>query len=115
MTSLFGISLALAVGGMSLVAFERGAGGAALGIGLTLAGVLGCATYTVIARRLMVDTSTLTSLIVQQLAALSLRWQCLESSVSCQAHRSPTTCLRELGLAQLFPGSFTTRSALGST
>ena len=42
---------AVAIGGLGLIAFEPTTTGDALGVGLTVAGVLCCAVYTIVARR----------------------------------------------------------------
>lgn len=61
---------ALALVGVMLVVFSTDSAGALFGIALTLGGVAACAVYTVIARKLMVEGSTLTALAVQQTWAL---------------------------------------------
>jgi drug/metabolite transporter (DMT)-like permease len=54
-----------------LVVFESGSRGQLTGIALTLAGVVGCAVYTVAVRKLMGHDSTLTVILVQQICALA--------------------------------------------
>jgi probable blue pigment (indigoidine) exporter len=60
----------IAWGGVVLVVFESGSRGQATGIAFTLAGVVGCAVYTVAVRKLMGSDSTLTVILVQQTCAL---------------------------------------------
>jgi drug/metabolite transporter (DMT)-like permease len=62
----------VAIGGMTLVLYEPGSGGQAVGIGLTLAGVACCAVYTIATRKLLGDEPTLTIVLAQQAAALAL-------------------------------------------
>jgi probable blue pigment (indigoidine) exporter len=64
------LAMACAVGGVLLVVAQGGAGGAALGVALTLAGVAACAVYTVICRRLLADDAALPVVMVQQASAL---------------------------------------------
>ncbi len=63
-----------AVGGLVLVVAEPAAGGSAMGIGLTIAGVAVCAVYTVASRRWLpgASDSTLGVVAGQQLHALGL-------------------------------------------
>ncbi|MGH8958975.1 MAG: DMT family transporter [Acidimicrobiia bacterium] len=67
-------TMALAIGvatiGVFLAAVETDTSGALPGIAFTLAGVAGCAIYTVITRKWMGDDSTLAVLTAQQLCAL---------------------------------------------
>ncbi len=58
-----------AICGVLLIALQPDQRGSLQGIGLTLSGVLACAIYTIVAKRLLVDTSALPGLIVQQLGA----------------------------------------------
>jgi drug/metabolite transporter (DMT)-like permease len=67
----FAAASAVAVGGVTLIAFQTESSGTLLGSVLTLVGVLACAVYTIAAKRLLVDTAALGGLIVQQLAALA--------------------------------------------
>jgi len=60
----------IAWGGVVLVVFESGSRGQVTGIALTLAGVVGCAVYTVAVRKLMGNDSTVTVILVQQTCAL---------------------------------------------
>jgi drug/metabolite transporter (DMT)-like permease len=63
---------ALAVTGAILISFEAGAGGAFVGIALTVAGVVCCAIYTVVARRFVgTADGTLALVATQQLYALA--------------------------------------------
>jgi probable blue pigment (indigoidine) exporter len=64
------VAMACAVGGVLLVVAQGGAGGAALGVALTLTGVVACAAYTVICRRLLADDAALPVVMVQQCSAL---------------------------------------------
>jgi probable blue pigment (indigoidine) exporter len=58
--------------GVLLIVVQSGAGGAAFGVVLTLAGVGACAAYTVICRKLLLaEDSTLTVVLVQQSCALA--------------------------------------------
>lgn len=58
-----------AICGVLLIALQADRRGSLPGIALTLSGVLACAFYTILAKRLLVDTSALPGLIVQQLGA----------------------------------------------
>ena len=58
-----------AICGVLLIALQADRRGSLAGIALTLSGVLACAFYTIVAKRLLVNTSALPGLIVQQLAA----------------------------------------------
>jgi probable blue pigment (indigoidine) exporter len=64
------LAMICAVGGVLLVVAQGGAGGGALGVALTLAGVAACAAYTVICRRLLADDAALPVVVVQQGCAL---------------------------------------------
>ena len=64
------VSVAVAVLGVLLVVYQPGVAGAAVGITLTLVSVGCCALYTVLTRRLLLDDSSLTVVLVQQAAAL---------------------------------------------
>jgi drug/metabolite transporter (DMT)-like permease len=64
------LALAIAVSGVILIAYQADTRGTMSGILLTLIGVLACAFYTIVAKKLLVDTSALVGLIVQQGAAL---------------------------------------------
>jgi drug/metabolite transporter (DMT)-like permease len=66
-----GFSIAIAVTGVLLVVYQPGAAGDAVGITLTLVSVGFCATYTVMTRRLLLDDSSLTIVLLQQAAALA--------------------------------------------
>lgn len=62
-----------AVAGLLLVLFDPAASGSALGVGLTIAGVLACAIYTVATRRWLLGTdSTFAVVLAQQTHALGL-------------------------------------------
>ncbi len=62
----------VAVAGMLLVLYDPAAGGALLGIVLTLAGVACCAVYTIVTRRWLPDVeSTLGVVVAQQAHALA--------------------------------------------
>lgn len=63
------VASVVAVFGVYLIALQSDRDGSLPGIALTLLGVLACAFYTIAAKRLLVDTSALLGLIVQQLAA----------------------------------------------
>lgn len=65
-------AMAAAVLGVLLVVYQPGASGAGIGVTLTLTAVLGCALYTVLARRLLLDDASVSVALVQQLAALVL-------------------------------------------
>lgn len=73
-----GLSLAVlsvvAIGGLLLVVFDPAAGGSAVGVGLTIAGVGMCAVYTVAARRWLprATDSTFGVVLRQQAHALGL-------------------------------------------
>jgi probable blue pigment (indigoidine) exporter len=62
--------LAIALTGVTLVVYEPGATGDSLGITLTVVSIGFCALYSVLTRRLLLDDSTLTVLLAQQVAAL---------------------------------------------
>ena len=63
-------SVAVAVLGVLLVVYQPGATGDAAGITLTLVSVGFCAVYTVLTRRLLLDDSSLSVVLAQQVAAL---------------------------------------------
>ena len=63
-------SVAVAIPGVLLVVYQPGATGDAVGITLTLVSIGFCALYTVLTRRLMLDDSSLTVVLAQQVAAL---------------------------------------------
>jgi len=63
---------AIAVSGMLLVAYQPGTSGNALGVGLTVAGVLCCAIYTIVTRRWIgTSDSTAPVVVAQQAHALA--------------------------------------------
>jgi drug/metabolite transporter (DMT)-like permease len=63
----------VAVGGMLLVAYQPGTAGSVLGVGLTVAGVLCCAIYTVATRRWIgASDGTAPVVVAQQAHALGL-------------------------------------------
>jgi probable blue pigment (indigoidine) exporter len=66
-----GIAVVVACIGVLLVLFRPGASGDAVGITFTVGAVTACALYTVLTRRLLLDDSSLTVVLVQQLAALA--------------------------------------------
>jgi len=63
--ALIALSL-VAIGGMLVVIYQPGGTGAALGVGLTIAGVACCATYTVVTRRLLVTADSTAQVVVSQ-------------------------------------------------
>jgi drug/metabolite transporter (DMT)-like permease len=64
---------AVAVGGMLLVAYQPDTAGSALGVGLTVAGVLCCAIYTIVTRRwIATSDSTAPVVVAQQAHALAV-------------------------------------------
>ena len=65
------VGVAVALVGVLLVLYRPGAAGSAQGIGLTLGAVAACALYAVLTRRLLLDDSSLTVVLVQQSAALT--------------------------------------------
>ena len=65
-----GVAVAAALVGVVLVIYRPGVTGDALGITLTVGAVTACAAYTVLTRRLLLDDSSLTVVLAQQLAAL---------------------------------------------
>ncbi|MGB3828566.1 MAG: DMT family transporter [Ornithinimicrobium sp.] len=65
------VAVAAALVGVLLVIYRPGVAGDAEGIALTLGAVTGCAFYTVLTRRLILDDSTLAVALVQQIAALA--------------------------------------------
>ncbi len=64
-------TMAVAVVGVVLVVYRPGASGSAVGVALTLSAVTGCALYTVLARRLLLDDASVAVALVQQAAALA--------------------------------------------
>lgn len=63
----------VAIAGLVLVVFDPAASGSVLGVGLTVAGVVACAIYTVATRRWLLSTdSTFGVVLAQQLHALGL-------------------------------------------
>jgi probable blue pigment (indigoidine) exporter len=64
-------AVAIALVGVVLVVHSPGASGAAMGIALSLAAVTACALYSVLTRRLLLDDSSLTVVLAQQLTALA--------------------------------------------
>jgi len=65
------VAVAVALVGVLLVLYQPGASGAAGGIALTLGAVTACAFYAVLTRWLLLDDSSLTVVLVQQVAALT--------------------------------------------
>lgn len=64
---------AIAIAGLGLVVFDPAASGSLLGVGLTVAGVVACAIYTVATRRwLLGSDSTFGVVLAQQVHALGL-------------------------------------------
>ena len=66
-----GVAVAVALVGVALVIYRPGVSGDALGIALTVGAVAACASYTVLTRRLLLDDSSLTVVLAQQLVALT--------------------------------------------
>ena len=64
------VGVAVALVGVVLVIYRPGVTGDARGIALTVGAVTACATYTILTRRLLLDDSSLTVVLSQQLAAL---------------------------------------------
>ncbi len=64
------VALAAAIVGVLLVVYRPGADGDARGVALTVAAVSACACYTVLTRRLVLDDSSLTVVLAQQVVAL---------------------------------------------
>ncbi len=65
------IAVAVALIGVILVVHSPGISGAATGIALSLAAVTACALYSVLTRRMLLDDSSLTVVLAQQLTALA--------------------------------------------
>lgn len=65
------VAVVVAVFGVLMVVYQPGAAGAAVGIILTLVSVGFCAVYTVLTRRMMLDDSSLTVVLLQQATALA--------------------------------------------
>jgi probable blue pigment (indigoidine) exporter len=63
--------LAVALTGVLLIVYEPGASGEPIGVVLTMLGVGCCALYTVLTRHLVLDDTSLTVVLAQQLAALA--------------------------------------------
>ena len=74
------VASVVAVFGVYLIALQSTTDGSLPGIALTLLGVLACAFYTIAAKRLLVDTSALFGLIVQQFAAFCFALTALGAS-----------------------------------
>lgn len=64
-------AVAAALVGVLLVIYRPGVSGDPLGIVLTVGAVTACASYTVLARRLLLDDGSLTVVLAQQLTALT--------------------------------------------
>ncbi len=64
------VAVAVAMVGVVLVIYRPGASGDATGVALTVAAVAACAAYAVLTRRLILDDSSLSVVLVQQVAAL---------------------------------------------
>jgi drug/metabolite transporter (DMT)-like permease len=62
--------VAIAVAGALLVVYQPGASGAPAGITLTLISIGFCAVYTVLTRRMLLDDSSLSVVLAQQVVAL---------------------------------------------
>lgn len=90
------VAIAVAVVGVVLVVYRPGIEGESLGIALTLAAVLACASYTVLTQRFLLDDASPMVVISQQVAALAFALV-----VTCVATASGVV---ELGL----PGELTT-------
>ncbi len=65
------VAVAVAVTGVLVTVHQPGAAGDATGITLTMVSVGLCALYTILTRRLLLDDSTLSVVLLQQLAALA--------------------------------------------
>lgn len=63
-------AVAVAITGVLLVVYQPGANGDAVGITLTVVSIGFCALYSVLTRRMLLDDSTLTVVLAQQVAAL---------------------------------------------
>lgn len=57
--------------GFVLIVFQPGNNGSGSGITLTVAGVAACAAYTVLSSKYLVEASTVSVVLVQQVAALA--------------------------------------------
>ena len=68
--AILAATMMVAVIGVLLLVYRPGASGSGTGVALTLAAVAGCALYTVLARRLLLDDASLSVVLVQQGAAL---------------------------------------------
>ncbi len=66
------VCAATALVGVGLVVFQPGNRATSLGVVLTIIGVGACATYTVMSSKFLADASTLSVVLVQQLAAFGL-------------------------------------------
>jgi probable blue pigment (indigoidine) exporter len=64
-------AIAVAIAGVLLVVYDPGASGATVGITLTLVSIGFCALYTVLTRYLMLDDSSLSVVLAQQVVALA--------------------------------------------
>jgi probable blue pigment (indigoidine) exporter len=69
-TRTLGVCSTVALAGVTLVVFQPGAQLTVVGVGLTLAGVAACATYTVLSSDVVADADPLAIVACQQQAAL---------------------------------------------
>lgn len=84
-------TLGVAVVGVLLVVYQSGAAGTVVGILLTFAAVGACAIYTVIARHLLVDDSSIAVAGVQQAAALAFAVTLLIATELFSSHSDSVT------------------------
>jgi drug/metabolite transporter (DMT)-like permease len=66
-----GVAVGVAITGVLLVVYQPGASGDPVGITLTLISIGFCALYAVLTRRLLLDDSSLTVVLAQQVTALA--------------------------------------------
>jgi drug/metabolite transporter (DMT)-like permease len=66
-----GVCVAAALVGVGLVVFQPGNRATVLGVALTFAGVASCAVYTVLSSKYLAEASSLSVVLVQQVAALA--------------------------------------------
>ena len=100
---------AVASAGVVLVVFQPGNNGSTSGIALTVGGVAACAAYTVFSSKYLVEASTVSVVLVQQLAALAFAIVLFGGSLAVSgapllADVSATAWLSALGAGALYYG-----------
>ena len=103
------VALAAALLGVLLVIYRPGAEGDVRGVALTVAAVTACGFYTVLTRWLILDDSSLTVVLIQQVAALSFAVAAvsaarLTSLADLGLPKDPTTWALACGSGVLYYG-----------